>query len=45
MDHQDAADRASDELSVDLYSALIHGDPAAPAADGTAIVIDGVTAK
>lgn len=30
MDHQDAADRASDELSVDLYSALIHGDPAAP---------------
>ena len=27
MDHQDAADRASDELSADLYSALVSGDP------------------
>lgn len=27
MDYQDAADRASDELSEDLYSALVSGDP------------------
>lgn len=27
MDHQDAADRAADDLSEDLYSALVSGDP------------------
>lgn len=28
MDHQDAADRAADDLSADLYGALAEGDPA-----------------